>query len=205
MYPSNFFTVIIITVAIMCFGKYAFADTTSLDTRLAVSCAKASDEEKYRIEFNTNNDPPIIYVSLIADRGEGDYIPIPPGVIHTISDLNNDGLQDVITKNYMRGVDMDEIQVYAGYANCGKGVYFEFGVGFFSDIVQLKRKKNQRWPDFRVTRKCDNRDENHPRLQTRTFTIKFDEKNFKYGPPNNDPELMDFCSEKELSLPFESE
>ena len=209
MYPRRYFTAIVIISAIIFFGREASADVVSPDIRSVAACTKAPDEEKFKIEFKSEDEMTKIYVCSIID-GEsiygGDcYYSLEPIMLHVKSDLNKDGLQDVITRNYMRGYDMDDIQAYQGFVNCGNDVYLRFTVGFFSEIIQLKRKKNQRWPDFRVTRKCDNRDENHPRLQTRTFTIKFDEKNFKYGPPNNDPELMDFCSEKELSLPFESE
>ena len=199
----------VIAIIVMCFDKNVNAETISPDTMLAARCANSSDDEKYTIEFGTEDGVSKIYVCSV-DYGDSIYggachDSLNPIHLHIKSELNNDGFQDVITKNYMRGEDMDDIQGYMGFANCGKDVYLRFDIGFFTDIVQLKRKQTKRWPDFYVTRKCNNRDENRPKLQTRSFTITFDEKAFKYNPPNNDPELWNFCSDKELSLPFDSE
>jgi len=210
MYSHRLFVVIIIATFIMCFGKSANASgAMSPDKKLTAACANASDEEKYKIEFGTEDGAPKIYVCSITGGDSifgGDcYFPTEPVSLFIKSDLNKDGMQDAIIGNYMRGGSMDDIKGYVGFANCGKNVYLRFTIGDFSDMVQLKNKQTGRWPDFRVTRECYNKDENRPRLQTRTFTIKFDEKSFKYSPPNNDPELMYSCSEKEYISSFESE
>jgi hypothetical protein len=50
-----------------------------------------------------------------------------------------------------------------------------------------------------VTRECYNPD--REKLELRKFTLEFDKERYKYGHPNNDPDLAEYCI-KEMDMPF---
>lgn len=97
-----------------------------------------------------------------------------------------------------------KIHKFSVYVNCSPyhvAGYLKVLDGAFTDIKADAPSKQHLWANVYVTREC--LDENSGKLQSRTFILKFDESKFVYGPPNTDPDLINPCSAKEMSLPFE--
>jgi len=205
------FAGIFITVVMLFYGKIANAGASSPDQALSVACKNVSDERKYTIKLETDNEGRRVYICSVIDGGSiygGDCYQSPEGgtiSIHKISDLNDDNLKDIITKNHVRGEDVDDIKAFMGFANCGGGVYLKLDIGYFTDIVPIQRTIKRKWLNLKATRKCYNKDEKKPRIQVRAFTLTFDEKSFKYISSNTDLNSTEYCSDKELSAPFERE
>jgi hypothetical protein len=111
---------------------------------------------------------------------------------------------DYIAFSENQAAKMHEFSVYA---NCGPYHYvtgfLKVMTGSFTDIKVDTPDERHLWADIHATRQCLN--EPAGKLQTRSFVLKFDPSKFVYGPPNDDPDLVQPCTDKEMSLPFDLE
>lgn len=116
-------------------------------------------------------------------------------------DLNADGKADAVIKDFTGAYGQHDVVHIMAFAQCGDGNYVMVADDMLQD-VSVARSASAGWADLQVTRSCYN--EALGDNQTRRFRLTFDAARFRYGPPDNDPELAEFCSAKELSLPADA-
>jgi len=120
--------------------------------------------------------------------------------LHSRPDLNNDGLPDVIAMDYWSGYGLHEVVHLMAFVQCKDKTFLQVADDMLTDVKPIRRgAKPQRFVDLRASRACY--DEKLERVRTRYFRLKFNTKAFFYGPPDGDPELRQYCSDKELALP----
>ncbi|MFM0273862.1 hypothetical protein PQQ59_24980 [Paraburkholderia aspalathi] len=117
-------------------------------------------------------------------------------------DLNADGLKDYVIKDLSGPYGDNDVTHFMLFAQCHDGAFVKIGDDFFTSIKPDVIDPATGWLKLRVARDCY--DEGIGDTQERTFTIVFDSKKLKYGPPNSDRALTRYCSNKELALPPDS-
>ncbi|MFD0739832.1 hypothetical protein ACFQZQ_11115 [Lysobacter koreensis] len=85
------------------------------------------------------------------------------------------------------------------FAQCDDGSYIKVADDMLRDVSVALSQGREGWADLEVARTCFN--DALGETQTRQFRLSFDPAQFRYGPPDDDPELAEFCSAKEVALP----
>lgn len=121
--------------------------------------------------------------------------------LYATPDLNADGRRDALIKDFSGAYGQHDVVHVMAFAQCADGSYIKVADDMLQNAVPEPSNNQGQWADLQVTRTCYNEDLGESQL--RRFSLKFQALLFRYGPPENDPELAEFCTAKELSLPPE--
>jgi hypothetical protein len=155
-------------------------------------CAKVG-EGNFAIKEYSNN-----LVSVCRADGVGDCLYTETHgktFVDSHPDFNADGLKDYVIKDLSDSYGDNDVTHFMLFAQCG-------GDDFFTSLKRDGVDPRTGWLNLRVTRDCY--DENIDDTQDRSYTIVFDRKKLKYGPPNSDRAQTRYCSRKELALSSDS-
>lgn len=179
----------------------ALAEAGSLHSSEGIQrfCNKAADDRIFDIKFRVDRAVSVCFpgqddVDCFYSYTQGKTY------LHSRPDLNNDGLPDVIVKDFRSAYGLHEVVHLMAFVQCKDKTFLQVADEMLTDLKPIRRvAKPQEFVDLRASRACY--DEKLERVRTRFFRLKFDKKTFFYGPPDGDPELSDYCTDKELSLP----
>ncbi|CAD6558497.1 hypothetical protein LMG27952_06620 [Paraburkholderia hiiakae] len=116
--------------------------------------------------------------------------------------LNSDHLNDYVIKDFSTGYGNDDVAHFMLFAQCRDGNFVQVVDDFFTTVKPDAMDRMTGWLKLRVTRDCYS--ESIGDTQERSYTIVFDPKRKKYGPPDSNPKLTHYCSDAELALPADS-
>ncbi|WP_156526384.1 hypothetical protein [Cupriavidus gilardii] len=161
-------------------------------------CNKAADDRIFDIKFR---DDGAVSVCFPGEEDVDCFYSYTQGktYLHSRPDLNNDGLPDVIVKDFRSAYGLHEVVHLMAFVQCKDKTFLQVADEMLTDLKPIRRAKAQQFSDLRASRACY--DEKLERVRTRFFRLRFDRKAFFYGPPDGDPELSQYCTDKELSLP----
>ncbi|MGY0653089.1 hypothetical protein ACW7GZ_14765 [Luteimonas sp. A537] len=114
--------------------------------------------------------------------------------------FNGDNLADFLIKDFTGVYGDHDIVHHLGYLACPQNGYVNVLDAFVTSAQadEAGRKEGQ-WARVEITRDCY--DDRTQSLVSRRYELSWDSDIREYGPPNNDPELSEYCSNKEMALP----
>jgi hypothetical protein len=142
-----------------------------------------ADPSAYKIVFNFDGK----FTDSIANEWKGRY-------------CNNLDYSDWIAVRGASGQSQRKFDIYAACHASGGGRFIRLLEGYYMSLVPGSTNREHLFADILATRQCPNKKTG--RLESRTFVLKFDREKFAYGPPDGDADLIEPCSDKEMSLPF---
>lgn len=160
-------------------------------------CAKATPDNKFEIKQYE-----LGMVSVCPEGSEDDCLySLEAGktFIATSLDLNSDGRNDALIKDFTGVYGDHELVHFVGFAQCPDGQFLQIMDDMLATAAPSTSDTGSGWADLKVTRGCY--DAASGKVKFRRFTLKFNANEFHYGPPNGDPALVEYCSSKELALP----
>ncbi|WP_322032660.1 hypothetical protein [Paraburkholderia sp. J76] len=116
--------------------------------------------------------------------------------------LNSDRLHDYVIKDLSGSYGDNDVTHFMLFAQCRDGNFVKVGDDFFTNLRPDAMDRTTGWLKLRVTRDCYN--DSISDTQERSYTIVFDPKKRRYGPPDSNPKLTHYCSDAELALPVGS-
>lgn len=116
--------------------------------------------------------------------------------------LNTDRFNDYVIKDFSSAYGNNDVVHFMLFAQCPDGDFVQVENNFFTTVKPDVMDASTGWLKLRVTRDCYS--EQIGDTQERSYTISFDPKQSKYGPPDGNPALRDYCSDVELALPVSS-
>ncbi|HEX7933372.1 MAG TPA: hypothetical protein VF573_09915, partial [Paraburkholderia sp.] len=116
--------------------------------------------------------------------------------------LNSDRLNDYVIKDFSTGYGSNDVAHFMAFAQCHDGNFVQVADDFFTTVEPDVMDTSTGWLKLRVTRDCYS--ESIGDTQERSYTIAYDPKRSKYGPPDDNPALANYCSDTELALPLNS-
>lgn len=116
--------------------------------------------------------------------------------------LNTDRLDDYVIKDFSTSYGNNDVTHFMLFAQCRDGKFVQVADDFFTTVKPDVMDASTGWVKLRVTRDCYS--ERIGDTQERSYRISFDPKQSKYGPPNGNPALANYCSDAELALPADS-
>lgn len=143
-------------------------------------------------------------VSVCRADGAGDCLyshAFGKTYLHARADLNMDGRDDLLIKDFSGIYGMHEIVHFMGFVDCPGSFQVKVMDGFFTDVNPKGPPRSGQWREIRATRACF--DERHVDTVTRQYTIRFDRARSSYGTPDGNPALAEFCSPTELAMPIQ--
>lgn len=171
----------------------------AIGTDLARYCASINDNERVAIRAYGGK---AVSVCVPGDETDCLYSEEAGKTFqYATPDFNADGRADAVIKDFTGAYGQHDVVHVMAFAQCGDGNYVLVADDMLQDL-SVAPSANAGWADLQVTRSCYN--EALGDNQTRHFRLTFDAARFRYGPPDNDPELAEFCSAKELSLPADA-
>ncbi|WP_227817566.1 hypothetical protein [Nitrogeniibacter aestuarii] len=119
---------------------------------------------------------------------------------HRLLDLNSDGREDLVIKLYsgLVGIDHD-LHYFSAYLKCSNGRYDEILFDAFTRLEPADQPDDSGYRPLNVERNCH--DETTEQMAPRRYRVSFNTGAGRYGPPDGEPALVDFCGAYEQSLP----
>jgi hypothetical protein len=119
---------------------------------------------------------------------------------HREADLNQDGRSDQISIVHSGFVGInDDLYYYAAYLACKDGRYRQVMFDAFTTVEPASSPDINGYLPLAVTRSCY--DASSGQYVTRQYSVVYDTQSGRYGPPDGDEALRDFCGDYERSLP----
>lgn len=167
------------------------------DGGLTQRCRTVDGNERIAIKAYDGNA-----VSVCAVGGEADCLYTRESgktFKHATPDLNADGRADAVIKDFTSAYGQHDVVHFMVFAQCNDASYVKVADDMLQDVSIALTPGNDGWKYLEVTRACFNNALGD--TQTRHFRLGFDRRKFRYGPPDDDSDLAEFCSAKELALP----
>ncbi|WP_407351828.1 hypothetical protein [Luteimonas sp. R10] len=165
-------------------------------TRRMDPCSTADHEIRMAIEVGDDR-----HASICRVDGLGDCLysfEFGKTFIHASLDLNFDGREDYLIKDFSGAYGMHDVVHFMGFTSCPGGFSVKVLDDFFTDV--RPREARGTWADLQVSRACF--DEGKGETGTRKYTVAFDSARSAYGPPDGNPALTEYCGPEELALPL---
>lgn len=117
-------------------------------------------------------------------------------------DLNGDGVADYLIRTFsgLHGIDHN-LSYFSAYLACGSGQLREVAFGAFTAIRMAAAEREGGFAVLKVTREC--RSDDLTIEVRREYTLRFNTRSRRYGPPDDIDALNDYCGAYEQSLPGE--
>lgn len=114
-------------------------------------------------------------------------------------DLNGDGLIDYLIKDFTGAYGDHDVIHYLGFAACPDGGYVNVLDDFLTSAEALDPPRQGEWAQLEATRDCfDERSESYV---SRRYVLSWNPAARKYGPPDGNPELSEYCTATEMARP----
>lgn len=162
----------------------------------AAPCADATGETLMNITEHLEG-----LVSICRQDGQGDCLyteALGKTFILSRPDFNGDERSDFLIKDFTGAYGNHDIVHHIGYVACPQGGYINV-LDTFVTSVHVAQAQQGQWARVDVSRDCF--DDQVQYLVSRRYTLSWDSSAVMYGPPNDDPELSSYCTEKEMDLP----
>lgn len=168
----------------------------------AEPCATVDPEKRMTIREGANGAVGVCRVDGLGDCGYSRIV--GNTFVYSRPDLNSDGHDDYLIEDYtgLHGIPHDVMR-FMGFVGCADGAYVQVLDDVLTDIPRVDAAPARKWSKLRVTRACF--DASLGDVVTREYTVAFDQTRSFYGPPDGDPELADYCTDKEQPLPMEGD
>ncbi len=114
-------------------------------------------------------------------------------------DLNQDGHPDFLIRDFTGSYGNHDVVHFLGYAACPAGGYVKVLDMFATSVEPADEASTSGWRDLSVTRDCF--DDSTQDVVSRRYRVTWSESVGAYGPPDNDPDLTQHCTMKEMVLP----
>lgn len=114
-------------------------------------------------------------------------------------DLNHDGRPDFLIRDFTGAYGNHDIIHFLGYAACPTGGYVKVLDSFMTSIEPMDETSDSGWRNISATRDCF--DDSEQDVVSRRYRLTWDENKSAYGPPDNDLDLAQYCTAKEMTLP----
>jgi len=117
-------------------------------------------------------------------------------------DLNGDGKSDFVILRFdgMSG-DSDNVSYFVIFVACTPELYRRIHWSAYTSINIEPGEYEDGFAVIKVIRECFSMRANSE--QRREYDIRYNIESREYGPPAGDPRLSDYCSDYEMSLPWE--
>lgn len=195
----------ILTAALLLHGCNVLTNPAEADPRLrepaAASlsdpCAVGTPETRMDIAEHADG-----LVSICRLDGKGDCLytkAFGKSFISARPDFNGDGLPDFLVKDFSGAYGDHDIIHHLGYAGCAGGGYANVLDTFVTSAQVSESNRHGQWAPVVITRDCY--DTGKQAFVSRHYTLFWDANSGKYGPPDGDPDLLNYCTAKEMMLP----
>lgn len=114
-------------------------------------------------------------------------------------DMDLDGNPDFLARDFTGAYGNHDIVHFLGYAACPAGGYVKVLDTFATSVEPTDETFTSGWRDINITRDCF--DDSVQDVVSRRYRLSWDETIGAYGPPDNDPDLTQHCTTKEMALP----
>lgn len=160
-------------------------------------CAAATPETLMEIRPLENNG-----VSICRSDGVGDcFYSAEAGRTFEAGrpDMDQDGRPDVLVRDFTGAYGNHDIVHFLGYAACSTGGYVKVLDSFATSVEIADETSALGWRDMTITRDCF--DDSTQEVVSRRYRLTWHESIRAYGPPDNNPDLIQHCTMKEMTLP----
>ena len=160
-------------------------------------CAAATPETLVEIRTLENNG-----VSICRSDGLGDCLhSAEAGRTFEAGrlDMDQDGLSDLLVRDFTGAYGNHDIVHFLGYAACPNGGHVKVLDSFAPSVEMIDEASALGWRDMSITRDCF--DDSMQGGVSRRYRLTWHESSGAYGPPDNDPDLIQYCTLKEMTLP----
>lgn len=175
------------------------APTSQSVRHMRSECAKGR-ADKFVIKEYENK-----MVSVCPSHGNGDcQYTVTSGKTFLDSrlHLNSDRLSDYVIKDLSTGYGNNYVAHFMLFAQCHDGNFVQVADDFVTTVKPDVMDASTGWLKLRVTRDCYS--ESIGDTQERSYTIAYHPKRSKYGAPDDNPALANYCSDTELAVPLNS-
>ena len=193
---ARFCTLLLMLVMVACHAQ----PSTRLKTRKAPAthpCDTATSETLMEIQAMANSR-----VSICRSDGVGDcFYSVEAGrtFVADRPDFDLDGHADVLVQNLSGVYGNHEIVHFLGYVACATGEYVKVLDAFATSMEPADVISASGWRDMSITRDCF--DDSTQDVVSRRYRLAWHKSIGAYGPPDNDPDLIQHCTMKEMALP----
>lgn len=159
-------------------------------------CATAAAETLMEIQTLENDG-----VSICRHDGVGDCLySAEAGRTFEVGrpDLNYDGHPDFLIRDFTGAYGNHDVIHFLGYAACPAGGYVKV-LDSFMTSVEPTDDTSSGWREISASRDCF--DDSTQDVVSRRYRLTWDERALTYGPPDNDEDLAQYCSSKEMAPP----
>lgn len=165
--------------------------------RGAESCEAAPRSGQYSISAHSGGSVTICSAEDPVECHDNPYL---QAFEYARPDLNGDGTADYMVR-IMSGLvgTNNEVNYFAGYLACRGGYFVSVLFDALSRVDFSGESDANGYLELRVTRDCYS--DVTGDVITRHYTLSFDAATGRYGPPNGNKALKDFCGAYEQSLP----
>lgn len=200
MSTRKFFSIVAASLLLGCVS----ATPAHSDSNTGINPDPQSDpcqtkDSDLRVVINVNQEKK---ASICRSDDKGDCLytfSLGKTFLHSKPDLNSDGHNDYIIKDFSGAYGMHDVTHFLGFLSCRDGSYVKVLDNFFTDLQPIIQKHPTAWITLRVSRSCF--DEKKQDVVKRWYSLNFDKSLLSYGPPDNKQTLNEYCSAYELSLP----
>lgn len=193
---ARFCTLLMMWVMVACHAQPA-SRFNAREAQAKHPCSAATQDALMEIKV-TNNSA----VSICRSDGVGDcFYSAAAGRTFLAGrpDFNNDGHLDVLVRDFSGAYGNHDIIHFLGYAACATGEYVKVLDTFATSVELHNETSTSGWRDMSITRDCF--DDSSQDVVTRRFRLTWRESAGAYGPPDNEVDLIQHCTMKEMALP----
>lgn len=174
--------------------------STRLNTRGPAAnhpCAAATPEALMEIQVVSGSA-----VSICRSDGIGDCLYSAEAGRTFVTgrpDFDQDGQPDMLVRDFSGAYGNHDVVHFLGYVTCSTGEFVKVLDTFATTMELTDEPSASAWRDMTITRDCF--DEPTQDVVSRRFRLSWHESASIYGPPDDDFDLTQHCTMKEMALP----